>query len=45
MRQGAPYYIRVGSGAIIPGVDEALLSMKTGGVRRVYVPGEVAAGI
>lgn len=27
---------------VVPGLDEALLSMKTGEVRRVYVPGDLA---
>lgn len=42
LAKGAPYYIRVGSGAVIPGLDEALLSMNTGSVRRLYIPGELA---
>ena len=27
---------------VVAGLDEALLSMQTGGVRRVYVPGALA---
>jgi len=42
LMKGTPYYIRIGSGAVVPGLDEALLSMKTGEVRRVYVPGDLA---
>jgi peptidylprolyl isomerase len=42
LAKNAPYYIRVGSGAVIPGLDEALLGMSTGSIRRVYIPGELA---
>ena len=27
---------------MIPGLDEGLLSMRTGGVRRLYIPGPLA---
>ena len=27
---------------VVAGLDEALLSMQTGGVRRVYIPGPLA---
>eukprot|EP00892_Ulva_mutabilis_P002414 jgi/Ulvmu1/12173/UM085_0037.1 len=40
--KGAPYDIRYGVGAVIPGLDEGLKTMKTGGVRRLYIPGELA---
>jgi peptidylprolyl isomerase len=38
----APYDIRVGAGQVIPGLDEGLKSMKVGGLRRMYIPGELA---
>ena len=31
---------RVGSGQVVPGLDEGLLTMRPGGVRRLYIPGE-----
>jgi peptidylprolyl isomerase len=37
-----PFDIRVGAGQVLPGLDEGLLSMKVGGVRRLYIPGELA---
>lgn len=40
--KGKPYDIRVGAGQVVPGLDEALLTMKPGGIRRVYVPGNLA---
>eukprot|EP00882_Tetradesmus_deserticola_P012940 GHRQ01013716.1.p1 GENE.GHRQ01013716.1~~GHRQ01013716.1.p1 ORF type:complete len:212 (+),score=96.74 GHRQ01013716.1:407-1042(+) len=38
----APFDVRVGAGQVIPGLDEGMLSMKVGGVRRLYIPGELA---
>lgn len=32
---------RVGTGQVVPGLDEALTTMRVGGVRRVYVPGSL----
>ena len=42
LTRGAPYDIRLGSGQIVAGLDEGMLTMKVGGVRRVYVPGALA---
>lgn len=42
LMKGAPYYIRIGSGAVVAGLDEALLDMSTGEIRRIYVPGNLA---
>jgi peptidylprolyl isomerase len=38
----APYDIRVGAEQVIPGLDEGVRSMKVGGLRRLYIPGELA---
>ena len=49
--KGKPNDVRivdcVGSGeldlcTVIPGFDEGLLTMKSGGIRRMYIPGELA---
>lgn len=37
-----PFDIRVGAGQVLPGLDEGLLSMKVGEVRRLYIPGNLA---
>ena len=33
---------RIGTGQVVPGLDEALTTMRVGGLRRVYVPGNLA---
>ncbi|EFJ51600.1 hypothetical protein VOLCADRAFT_103490 [Volvox carteri f. nagariensis] len=42
LEKGKPYDIRVGAGQIIKGLDEGLLGMKPGGIRRLYIPGDLA---
>ncbi|QDZ19780.1 FKBP-type peptidyl-prolyl cis-trans isomerase [Chloropicon primus] len=39
---GYPADIRVGSGNVVKGIDEGLLGMRSGGFRRLYVPGELS---
>ncbi|KAK1272011.1 hypothetical protein QJS04_geneDACA014202 [Acorus gramineus] len=41
LEKGVPYLFRVGSGQVIEGLDEGILSMKTGGKRRLYIPGSL----
>lgn len=33
---------RYGVGSVIPGLDEGMKTMKTGGIRRLYIPGDLA---
>lgn len=40
--KGLPYIFRVGADQVIKGLDEGILSMKVGGLRRLYVPGSLA---
>ncbi|KAG2498815.1 hypothetical protein HYH03_003008 [Edaphochlamys debaryana] len=40
--KGQVYDIRVGAGQVIAGLDEGVLGMKSGGIRRLYIPGNMA---
>ena len=42
LESGYPADVRVGSGNLVKGIDEGVLSMRSGGVRRLYVPGELS---
>lgn len=41
---GQPFGMLVGSGGVIPGLAEGVIGMRTGGVRRIIVPPELAYG-
>uniref|UniRef100_A0A0F7CZ30 peptidylprolyl isomerase n=1 Tax=Melianthus villosus TaxID=377280 RepID=A0A0F7CZ30_9ROSI len=42
LEKGQVYIFRVGSGQVVKGLDEGILSMKVGGKRRIYIPGPLA---
>ncbi|KAK6930501.1 FKBP-type peptidyl-prolyl cis-trans isomerase domain [Dillenia turbinata] len=41
LEKGQPYIFLFGSGQVIKGLDEGILSMRTGGKCRLYIPGSV----
>ena len=48
LEKGKPNDIRItglgpgGDTNVIPGLDEGILTMRSGGIRRLYIPGELA---
>lgn len=40
--RGAPYDVRVGAGVVVAGLDEGLRTMRSGGIRRLYIPGNLS---
>ena len=42
LEAGKPLDVRAGTDNVIPGFAEGLLTMKAGGLRRLYIPGSLA---
>ena len=42
LERGSPYDLRVGAGQIVEGLDEGLRTMRVGGLRRIFIPGNLA---
>jgi len=42
--RGMPFVFKIGSGKVIPGFEQGLMTMKVGGTRRITVPPKLAYG-
>ena len=43
-QEGKPFTFKFGEGIVIPGLEQGLVGMKSGGVRRLVVPPQLAYG-